>query len=294
MEAADLPSFVTDLESYPGTLDLMTGQLANVADADWVFCNTFYSLEEKVFNLCIYTLLIRINPVGPTIPTAYLGKEESSKTTIEYGLSLFNQTGSQASITQWLDSKPLGSIIYASLGSLSDIPESQIVELANALHLSNHPFIWVVRASEQDKLPPNFTSNNATCLIVDWCHQLEILAHPSVGCFVTHCGWNSTIEAISIGVPMVTLPVWVDQPTNAKFVGDLWRVGARANANITSEVVTRDEIRRGIKEVMEGESGEEIRRNVEKWKRSAHEAVADGGSSSRNINEFVTAIKNRG
>ncbi|CAN1259938.1 Mogroside IE synthase [Linum perenne] len=176
---------------------------------------------------------IRINPVGPTIPTAYLGKEESSKTTIEYGLSLFNQTGSQASITQWLDSKPLGSIIYASLGSLSDIPESQIVELANALHLSNHPFIWVVRASEQDKLPPNF-------------------------------------------------------------VGDLWRVGARANANITSEVVTRDEIRRGIKEVMEGESGEEIRRNVEKWKRSAHEAVADGGSSSRNINEFVTAIKNRG
>ncbi|CAN1749057.1 Mogroside IE synthase [Linum perenne] len=60
MEAADLPSFVTDLESYPGTLDLMTGQLANVADADWVFCNTFYSLEEKVFNLCIYTLLIRV------------------------------------------------------------------------------------------------------------------------------------------------------------------------------------------------------------------------------------------
>ncbi|CAN1749060.1 UDP-glycosyltransferase 74E2 [Linum perenne] len=258
MEAADLPSFVTDLESYPGTLDLMTGQLANVADADWVFCNTFYSLEEKS---------IRINPVGPTIPTAYLGKEESSKTTTEYGLSLFNQTGSQASITQWLDSKPLGSIIYASL---------------------------VVRESEQDKLPPNFTSNNATCLIVDWCHQLEILAHPSVGCFVTHCGWNSTIEAISIGVPMVTLPVWVDQPTNAKFVGDLWRVGARANANITSEVVTRDEIRRGIKEVMDGESGEEIRRNVEKWKRSAHEAVADGGSSSRNIDEFVTTIKNRG
>ncbi|CAN1259931.1 UDP-glycosyltransferase 74E2 [Linum perenne] len=209
MEAADLPSFVTDLESYPGTLDLM---LLNRMAAH----------------------SIRINPVGPTIPTAYLGKEESSKTTIEYGLSLFNQTGSQASITQWLDSKPLGSIIYASLGSLSDIPESQIVELANALHLSNHPFIWVVRASEQDKLPPNFTSS------------------------------------------------------------DLWRVGARANANITSEVVTRDEIRRGIKEVMEGESGEEIRRNVEKWKRSAHEAVADGGSSSRNINEFVTAIKNRG
>ncbi|CAN1749063.1 UDP-glycosyltransferase 74F2 [Linum perenne] len=209
MEAADLPSFVTDLESYPGTLDLM---LLNRMAAH----------------------SIRINPVGPTIPTAYLGKEESSKTTTEYGLSLFNQTGSQASITQWLDSKPLGSIIYASLGSLSDIPESQIVELAHALHLSNHSFIWVVRESEQDKLPPNFTSS------------------------------------------------------------DLWRVGARANANITSEVVTRDEIRRGIKEVMDGESGEEIRRNVEKWKRSAHEAVADGGSSSRNIDEFVTTIKNRG
>ncbi|CAN0910291.1 UDP-glycosyltransferase 74E1 [Linum grandiflorum] len=253
MEAAgDLPSFVTDLDAYPGTLEIMTGQFRNIRETDWAFCNTFYSLEEK--------------------------------------------TDSQASINQWLDTKPTGSVIYASLGSISDISKSQITEMAQALRLSNHPFIWVVRESEQVKLPPGFVSDT-TCLVVDWCRQLEVLAHPSVGCFVTHCGWNSTIEAISLGVPMVTLPIWVDQPTNAKFVGDVWHVGARAKGDVANGVVVNEEIGRRIKEVMEGESGEEIRRNVDKWKRLAqkhwkllnvfsHPALSTNNSMS---SVFITA-----
>ncbi|KAG5589098.1 hypothetical protein H5410_039612 [Solanum commersonii] len=50
----------------------------------------------------------------------------------------------------------------------------------------------------------------------------------SIGCFLTHCGWNSTLESISLGVPMVAIPQWTDQPTNAKLVKDVWEIGVRA------------------------------------------------------------------
>ncbi|CAI0421404.1 unnamed protein product [Linum tenue] len=112
------------------------------------------------------------------------------------------------------------------------------------------------------------------------CCQLEVLAHESTGCFVTHCGWNSTIEALSMGVPMVTVPQFADQPTNAKFVEDVWGVGVRVM------------IEWGVVEVMEGERAKGIRKNAEKWKTLARAAVADGGSSDRNIEDFVDELVN--
>ncbi|CAL1352182.1 unnamed protein product [Linum trigynum] len=290
----DLPSFVADPGSYAVAIDMLGGQFSTVREADWAFCNTFYSLEDKLLDWMM-NQLIPIKSIGPTIPSAYLSNKESldlPKTGSEYGLNLFNPDGSQTSITQWLDSKSPGSVIYASMGSISDISKTQTTELALALQLSSRPFIWVVRESEQDKLPPDFLSamDSSDQLVVSWCRQVEILAHRSIGCFLTHCGWNSTIEALCLGVSMVALPVWGDQQTNAKFVVDVWRVGARARADVESGVVTKEEIGRRIKEVMEGESGEEMRRNSEKWRKLAREAVADGGSSERNVDEFVASL----
>ncbi|CAL1385906.1 unnamed protein product [Linum trigynum] len=291
----ELPSLVSNPESYPVALEMLVGQFSTVREADWAFCNTFYRLEDKLLEW-MANQSIPLKPIGPTIPSAYLGTEESfdlSGTGSEYGLNLFHPDGtSQTSITQWLDSKPPGSVIYTSMGSTSDISKTQTAELARALQLSSHPFVWVVRESEQDKLPPDFLSEvvSPSQLVVTWCRQVEVLAHRSVGCFLTHCGWNSTMEALCLGVPMVALPVWGDQPTNAKFVADVWRVGARGRVDKESGVVTKEEIGRRIKEVMEGDSREEIVRNSEKWKKSAREAVADGGSSERNVDEFVASL----
>ncbi|CAN1236011.1 Mogroside IE synthase [Linum grandiflorum] len=111
------------------------------------------------------------------------------------------------------------------------------------------------------------------------CPQLEVLEHEAVGCFVTHCGWNSTLEALSLGVPMVAMPQWSDQATNAKYIEGVWKMGVR-------EVVEKC-----LREVMEGEQGNEMKRNSEKWKKLMKEAASQGGSSDRNISDFVDSLR---
>ncbi|CAN1323532.1 Phloretin 4'-O-glucosyltransferase [Linum perenne] len=112
-----------------------------------------------------------------------------------------------------------------------------------------------------------------------WCSQVEVLSHEAVGCFVSHCGWNSTLESICLGVPVVGFPQFSDQPTNAKLLEDVWRTGVRV------------EIRRCLELVMgEGEVREQVRRNACKWKQLARDAVREGGSSHNNLKAFVDQI----
>ncbi|CAN1224059.1 UDP-glycosyltransferase 74E1 [Linum grandiflorum] len=118
-----------------------------------------------------------------------------------------------------------------------------------------------------------------------------VLAHNSTGCFVTHCGWNSTIEALSLGVPMVGVPQFADQPTNAKFVEDVWKVGVRLK-KLDDGIMRKEAIEKGIMEVMEGDRTKFFRRNAEKWKILARAAVAEGGTSANNIQEFVAQLTN--
>ncbi|CAN1311128.1 UDP-glycosyltransferase 74B1 [Linum perenne] len=115
----------------------------------------------------------------------------------------------------------------------------------------------------------------------------ELLAHEATGCFVTHCGWNSTLEALSLGVPMVAMPQWTDQVTNAKYVEDVWKVGVRANED-ESGIAGREEIGRCLKEVMlEGDRSMEIKEAAKKWRKKAVEAVSKGGDSDKEIDSFV-------
>jgi pathogen-inducible salicylic acid glucosyltransferase len=155
------------------------------------------------------------------IPSVYLDRQLEDDT--EYGLSLFKPA--LDGCMEWLDSKETGSVVYVSFGSLAALGEEQMAEIAWGLRRSDCYFLWVVRESEEKKLPCNFVEGSSEKgLIVTWSPQLEVLAHKSVGCFMTHCGWNSTLEALSLGVPMVAMPQWIDQPTNAKYIADVWRV----------------------------------------------------------------------
>ncbi|CAN1852705.1 UDP-glycosyltransferase 74B1 [Linum perenne] len=115
----------------------------------------------------------------------------------------------------------------------------------------------------------------------------ELLAHEATGCFVTHCGWNSTLEALSLGVPMVAMPQWTDQVTNAKYVEDVWKVGVRAKED-ESGIAGREEIGRCLKEVMlEGDRSMEIKEAAKKWRKKAVDAVSKGGDSDKEIDSFV-------
>ncbi|KAF6166392.1 hypothetical protein GIB67_034943 [Kingdonia uniflora] len=129
-------------------------------------------------------------------------------------------------------------------------------------------------------------------VIVSWCSQVEVLGHPSIGCFVTHCGWNSSLESLVGGVPVVAFPQWTEQGTNAKLIQDVWKTGVRVRVNEKEKIVKSEELKNCIEVVMGGcERGEELRKNAKKWKDLAKEAVEEGGSSEKNLQMFLDEVQ---
>ncbi|XP_024024627.1 UDP-glycosyltransferase 74E2 isoform X2 [Morus notabilis] len=280
----DMPSFISVPGSYPDILKTIFDGFPHFHQVKWIFCNTFDMLEEEVVSWAASQWPVK--NIGPTIPSMYLDKRLQDDK--DYGLSLFKPEAETC--RKWLDSKDDKSVVYVAFGSLAALGEDQMEAIARGLKRSNRHFLWVVRETELKKLPSNFMEGTVEKgLVVTWSHQLEVLAHKAVGCFVTHCSWNSTTEALSLGVPMVAIPQWSDQPTNAKFVMDVWRVGLRAKVDQRG-LITSEEIELCIREVMEGERGLEIKRNSEKWKQLAKAAVDEGGSSDKNIEDFVADL----
>ena len=217
------------------------------------------------------------------VPAAYLdGRIEDDK---GYGASLWEPLVEDC--IKWLETKPPKSVVYVSFGSMVSLTLEQMEEIAWGLKESGLHFLWIVKESDQDKLPDGFVdSTKEIGLIVTWCNQLEMLENQAIGCFVTHCGWNSTLEGLSLGVPMVGVPKWADQLTDAKFVEEIWGVGLRAKED-DKGVVRKEELVMCLKEVTEGERSQQIKKNASKWRELAKKAVSEGGSSDKNINEFV-------
>ncbi|KAL5794449.1 hypothetical protein ACOSP7_003043 [Xanthoceras sorbifolium] len=284
LQVSETPSLVYDMGENPAAFDLLVNQFSNINDADWVLFTTFYKLEEKVVEWM--AKLWKMGTIGPTLPSMYLDKRlEDDK---DYGISLFKPKTSAC--MSWLNDKPSGSVVYVSFGSIAVLKQDQMGELAWGLKGSNCYFLWVVRESKETKLPKNFIEETSEKgLLVNWCPQLEVLAHESIGCFVTHCDFNSILEALSLGVAMVAMPQWTDQPTNAKYVEDVWGTGMRALSD-EKGIVGRQVVEKCIKEVMEGEKGRKMKENAKKWKKLATEAVNEGGSSDKDIDEFVTKL----
>ncbi|KAB2008893.1 hypothetical protein ES319_D10G130900v1 [Gossypium barbadense] len=241
-----------------GNVVVSLPQVSNFQEADWVFCNTYDKLEHEIIKWMRSKWPIKT--VGPTIPSMYLDKRLEDDN--DYGLHLFKPDTDLC--LNWLNSKEASSVVYVSFGSIADLTEEQMVELAMGLKLTNKNFLWVVRETEQNKLPSNFMEETAEKgLVVSWSPQLDVLAHRAVGCFMTHCGWNSTLEALSLGVPMIAMPQWTDQPTNAKFVADVWEVGIRVKKD-EKGIMRKEEIERCVREIMEGDKSLDIKRNSEK------------------------------
>ncbi|KAJ8561130.1 hypothetical protein K7X08_027320 [Anisodus acutangulus] len=287
IESSDVPSFVVSPEAER-ILEMLVNQFSNLDKVDWVLINSFYELEKEVIDWM--AKIYPIKTIGPTIPSMYLDKRLPDDK--EYGLSLFKPMAYEC--LNWLNQQPINSVVYVSFGSLAKLEADQMEELAWGLKNSNKNFLWVVRSTEESKLPKNFVeelklTRENKGLVVSWCPQLQVLEHKSIGCFLTHCGWNSTLEAISLGVPMLTMPQWTDQPTNAKLVKDVWEMGVRAKQD-EKGIVRREVIEECIKLVMEEEKGKVIRENAKKLKQLARNAVDEGGSSDKNIQEFVSKL----
>ncbi|KAL0403677.1 UNVERIFIED_CONTAM: UDP-glycosyltransferase 75C1 [Sesamum radiatum] len=264
----DLPSFMLpdSSETYSFALTFLKEQLEalDVETKPKVLVNTFDTLEPDALKVIDKYELIG---VGPLIPSAFLDGKDPSDTS--FGGDLFQKYDDYI---EWLNSKPESSVVYVSFGSMLSLPRAQMEEIAKALLDSSRPFLWVIRVNEKANEEKKEEDERLSCMeelekvgkIVPWCSQLEVLTHPSLGCFVTHCGWNSTLESISCGV----------------------RVRAGEDGLVES-----GEIRRCIEEVMDGgEKSRELRENAEKWKGLAREAMEENGSSNKNLKAFFDEV----
>ncbi|KAK9141019.1 hypothetical protein Scep_010700 [Stephania cephalantha] len=256
-----------------------------------VLINSFDALESDA--LKALDGKVDIKAIGPLVPSAFLAGNDPSDT--HFGADLFEP--SNINYSQWLNSKDEASVVYVSFGSLVVLKRRQVEEIARGLIEIRRPFLWVFRAQEIGEgeeqgeiksLIDGINREEQQGLIVPWCSQIEVLSHSSVGCFVSHCGWNSTLESLVVGIPVVAFPQWTDQGTNAKLIEDVWRTGVRVKVSKEEEnLVESEEIKRCVEMAMGKERGAEMRQNAEKWKDLARKAVGIGGSSERNLMEFL-------
>ncbi|TKV94079.1 hypothetical protein SEVIR_9G270500v4 [Setaria viridis] len=282
---ADLPKDLSDPGSHLVYRELMLEQCRALEVADHVLVNSFHELQAKEAEYMASRWGAKT--IGPTVPSAYLDNRLAED--VSYGFHL--HTPMTAESKAWLDERDAHSVVYVSFGSLVALGSDQMAEVREGLYNSGKAFLWVVRASETSKVPKGFTDKvKERGLIVTWSPQLDVLAHPSIGCFVTHCGWNSTMEGLGAGVPMVAMPQWADQPTNAKYIEDVWRVGVRVRPDVEG-MVMKQELERCVREVMEGEAGKQFRKNARSWSHKAKKAMAERGSSDSNMVEFLTKLR---
>nr|XP_009787720.1 PREDICTED: scopoletin glucosyltransferase-like [Nicotiana sylvestris] len=244
-----------------------------------VIFNSFYELEDYVEH---YTKVLGRN-AWAICPLSLCNMDIEDKA----------ERGKQSSIDnhecmKWLDSKKSSSVIYVCFGSIANFTASQLHELAMGIEASGQEFIWVVRTDQQDNkdwFPEGFEERTKEkgLIIRGWAPQVLILDHEAVGAFVTHCGWNSTLEGISAGIPMVTWPLSAEQFFNEKLVTEVLKTGVGLGSMLWQttpcEGVKREAIAKAIKRVIVGEEAEEFRNRAKEYKEMARQAVEEGGSS---------------
>ncbi|WVZ06662.1 hypothetical protein V8G54_020008 [Vigna mungo] len=224
------------------------------------------------------------------------------------------QRGNRASINEhhclkWLDLQQPKSVVYVCFGSICNLIPSQLVELALALEDTKRPFVWVIREGRQlQELEKWFSeegfeerTKGRGLIIGGWAPQVMILSHSSIGGFLTHCGWNSTLEGIMAGVPLVTWPLFGDQFLNEKLVTDVLKIGVSVGAEVPLKwgeeekggvMVKKDDIKRAISMVMDedGEESKEIKERVWKLSEMGKRAVEEGGSSHLDVTLLIQDI----
>ncbi|EYU27002.1 hypothetical protein ABFS82_07G073400 [Erythranthe guttata] len=287
--SSDLPTFLlpdNPMYSFMKPMMIEHMQELETDTKPLVLLNTFEELEQDAIE-SLKAKNMNVITIGPLIPSAF--SDGNNSTDKSFGGDLF--VTKKEDYFKWLDTKPENSVIYVAFGSLVVMNKDQKIEFLHGLVESKRPFLWVIRSSSSDSVDETETKKmiddsniiGENGMIVEWCAQMEVLSHKSIGCFVTHCGWNSTLEGLICGVPFICCPHFSDQLTNAKLVEEVWGTGVRARAN-GEVLIEREELKKCLDVVMgECERGREMRRNALKWRGLALEAVKENGSTYNNL-----------
>ncbi|XP_057970608.1 linamarin synthase 2-like [Malania oleifera] len=274
----DLPTFLRTTNPDEIMFNFMGEEAHNSLRSPVLLLNTFDALEQEVLD----ALVSIAPPIYTCGPLSLLAQPT-------YSLDSPNPSlwKEDSHCLHWLDERPPNTVMYVNYGSVTVMTPHHLLEFAWGLANSNHPFLWIVRPDivigESTTLPEEFFEEiKDRGLLVSWCSQFQVLSHPAIGAFLSHCGWNSMIESISAGVPMIGWPFFAEQSTNCGYANREWRIGMEVNHD-----VKREEIEALVRELMEGEEGKKMRKRVLEWKKKAKEATSFGGSSYTNFNRFV-------
>ncbi|VAI52449.1 unnamed protein product [Triticum turgidum subsp. durum] len=287
MRVRDLPSSFTtagdDHHPYAFMLPDMREVLDVLGreDTPTVLANTFHAMEPDA----VVTLSqsgIHVVPIGPVL--SFLdASTASASSNNNNNNNLFKMDGK--GYLEWLDAQAAGSVVYISFGSSSTMSKRQITEVARGMAESGRQFLWVLikdNRSEVDGDELKLCAGGG--MVVGVVRPGKGAVAPGVGCFVTHCGWNSTLESVACGAPVVGVPQWTDQGTNAWLVERQLGTGVRAAVISDKDgVLEAGELRRCISFV----TSDVVRAMAELWKGKARGAAAVGGSSERNLRAFV-------
>ncbi|KAI9078492.1 hypothetical protein K1719_039588 [Acacia pycnantha] len=260
--------------------------------SDGLLVNSFNEMEERATRVLTQkeSRYPPVYPVGPITRTGLNNEENWSE------------------CLRWLENQPPNSVLYVSFGSGGTLSQDQINELSFGLESSGHKFLWVLRAPSNsvhaaylgstnenplDFLPKGFLERTKEqgFVIPFWAPQISILSHSSVGGFLCHCGWNSTLESVQKGVPLIAWPLFAEQKMNAVLLTEGLKVALRPRVN-ENDIVEREEIANLVKILMEGEEGKEIHKRMSDLKDASENALREDGSSTKTLSQVALRWKN--
>lgn len=281
----EVPTFLQPCDPSDFVFGYLTDTFQRVVEYTWVLLNTFEELEEASLkfiwrkNMCT---------IGPVLPSEFFCNGNIKH---KSGTSLWPE---DRGCLDWLDKQKPSTVLYVSFGSIAVLSAQQIAEFAAGLEASLYPILMVVRPAlmhgEAAVFPEGFAERmKHRSKFVEWAPQLEVLSHRAVGGFVTHCGWNSTLESICKAHTMLCWPYFADQMVDCRCVVDGWKIGLDFEYG-EDGLVSRVEIEKKVRLLMEGERSKEMKERAMNLRNAALKAVVEGGPSHTNFETFINFL----
>lgn len=287
------PTLDRTKESYSSFMDAST----HLPKSAGIIVNSFDSLEPRILEVVSDGLCVLD---GPTSPIFCIGPLIASN----------NQSGGEVhQCLKWLDKQPSKSVVFLCFGSLGLFSKDQLKEIAVGLERSGQRFLWVVRSpptQDQSKyfspqpdpdldslLPDGFLDRTKErgLVVKQWAPQVAVLGHEAVAGFVTHCGWNSVLESVCAGVPMVAWPLYAEQRFNKIMLVEELKLALPMNEAEEGGLVSLAEVEKRVRELVESEEGKSVRERVMAKKEEAVLATSEGGSSRVALAKLVQSWK---
>ncbi|KAL2349006.1 hypothetical protein Fmac_003006 [Flemingia macrophylla] len=286
LRCRDLPSFCR-----PGKENFLNWAVSRTRqsrEADVLILNTSEDLEGPVLSQ-IRLHFPKVYTIGPLHHLLNLRKASDHHHIPKFRNSLFQV---DKSCMAWLDAQPQGSVIYVSFGSSTIVKRQDLMEIWHGLVNSNKRFLWVMRPDiipgkgNHDRIPVEVEEGTRERgFIVGWAPQEEVLAHKAIGGFMTHSGWNSTLDSVVAGVPMICWPYFADQQINSRFVAEVWKLGLDMKDECDRQVVENM-----VNDLMVHRK-EEFLRSAQQMAMLAHKSISPSGSSYHSLQDFIRYIK---